>query len=407
MDYDVHVEQEVYQALIHASQSLPLLPSIKKLVWDNTSIGCLKSLFISPTLTILHLRLTGEDGSYEFSLFSLLTSLSLLCPSVSTLGLSADPRGMLYQTRKSKISMYTSAALSAFRNLMHLQRLELALLGMPENAFCNVIALNYLRSLRIVNAPPHGFQHPMPDDRKNSFFPHLEHLDISKCTIEFALWMLTNMWETPLKTLILDFTEPPTATNWTLFQTIHDQIPHHYLRVVDIGFDSYGTTDEVGLTMKQLSPLLSFTKLTRVSLCVCIALDDDAMTRIALAWPHLESLYLRDHAQALESSQSITFKGLADLARHCQALEDLCLPSIDATKMLPDPDNIPCNRKLVALVVQKSSIDDPSLVAALLFALFPNLQAIYAGEFTDQWTRVMESIRRNRDALDCPEAREN
>jgi hypothetical protein len=304
--------------------------------------------------------------------------------------------------------MYTSATLSAFRNLMHLQHLELALLGMPETALCNLTTLNSLRSLRICTIPPHGFQHPMPEHRRNPFFPHLEHLDMSKCTIEFSLWMFANMWETPLKTLILEFTEIPTATHWkTLFQMIHDQIPHHYLRVVDIDFDCHGISDEVGLTITQLSPLLSFTKLTRVSLCVCIALDDDAMTRIALAWPHLESLYLRDHDQPLESSQSVTFKGLADLARNCPALEDLCLPSIDATKMLPDLLNFPCNRKLVVLDVQKSSIDDPSLVAALLFALFPNLQAIYAGEFTDKWTRVMESIRRNRDALDCPEVREN
>ena len=410
LEYNVHVEQEVYQALIHASQSLPLVPSIKRLVWDNTSVESfkyLKSLFISPTLTILHLWLTGEDGCYDFSLFSLLTSLSLLCPSVSTLGLTADPRDMLDDRRKSEISMHTSATLSAFRNLMHLQRLELALIRMPETALCNLITLDCLRSLRICNIPPHGFQHPMPEDRRNPFFPRLEHLEMTKCTIEFSLWMFANMWETPLKTLILEFVEPPTAANWkTLFRTIHDQIPHRHLRVIDISFEPvrHGTTD-IGLTMRELSPLLSFTRLTRVSLGLCISLDDDVMTRIALAWPHLESFYLRD--QPIESSQSVTFEGLANLARNCQALEGLCLPSIDVTRMLPDLldlDGVPCNRTLVVLNVQNSSIDDPSLVAALLSALFPNLQAIYAGEFMVKWTRVMLSIQRNRDIPDCPEA---
>ena len=410
-DYGVHVDQEIYQALIYASQSLPLIPSIKKLVWDNSSetFKYLKSLFISPTLTMLHLWLTDGNGSCDVSLFSLLTSLPLLCPTLSTLGLSAN----IDDRRKNEISMRISAIIPAFRNLMHLQWLELPLSGMPETALCNLITLNRLRSLHIHhihNIPsPSDFQHPMPEDRRNPLFPCLEHLKMRGCTIEFILWMFANMWEAPLKTLIFEFGERPTVTNWmTLLKTIYDQISHHCLRVIDTDFDPFvDDATDPGLTLKELSPLLSFTKLTRVSLCVRIALDDDAMTRIALAWPHLELLYLRD--QPLGSSQSVTFTGLVNLARNCQVLKDLCLPSIDATKMLPDAldlDSIACNRKLEVLNVQNSLIDDPSLVAPLLSALFPNLRYIYAEEFNDKWTQVMETIRRNRDVLDAGSKRD-
>ena len=166
--------------------------------------------------------------------------------------------------------------------------------------------------------PRHRFQHPMPEDRRKPFFPRLEHLDM-ECTIEFSMWMLAHMWETPLDTLILTFATTPAVTNWqTLFRAIHDQIPHDYLRVVDITLNCWRAYN-VGFTMKQLSPLLSFTKLTRVSLGGYAALDDDAVTTMALAWPHLKLLDI--YGVPLKSSQSVTFKGLANLAR-CQALEE-------------------------------------------------------------------------------------
>ena len=59
-----------------------------------------------------------------------------------------------------------------------------------------------------------------------------------------------------------------------------------------------------------------------------------------------------------------------------------------------DADNIPRNEALATLDVQSSPIDDPALVAALLSALFPNLQIIrHTTEFKEKWTQVMELIK--------------
>ena len=64
----------------------------------------------------------------------------------------------------------------------------------------------------------------------------------------------------------------------------------------------------------------------------------------------------------------------------------------DASKVLQDDldaDNITRNEALATLDVQSSPIDDPALVAALLSALFPNLQIIrHTTEFKEKWTHV-------------------
>jgi hypothetical protein len=134
--------------------------------------------------------------------------------------------------------------------------------------------------------------------------------------------------------------------------------------------------------MEHLAPLLSFTNLAVMQLrYVAVTLDDDDVASIAIAWPHLEKLHL-PHQPFGSPRSVVTFKGLASLARNSPVLRDLVLPSFDATGVLLDDLDLygtfGCNEKLRELDVRKSLVDNPALVAALLSALFPNLQVIYA-----------------------------
>jgi hypothetical protein len=170
-----------------------------------------------------------NSGEHDLSLFSLLPSLPRLCPFVSSLELNVEVGVMLLDdVWEGKMEIHISAALSAFQNLAHLQWLDLMFTEMPENALCNFISINCLRSLHIYNNPSHPFQSPTPGDRRNQRFPCLEHLETGMCSIEFIMWMLSNMWQTSLKVIILNFEEHPSVAEWkTLFLTIRDQLGHH------------------------------------------------------------------------------------------------------------------------------------------------------------------------------------
>ena len=130
--------------------------------------------------------------------------------------------------QKGEISIHTSAALSAFRNLMYLQRLELY-------ALCNLISLDRLRYLLISNELPRPFQSPIPGDRTNLCLPCLEHFEVSTCSIDVCMWTLANMQQTPLKAFFLVFEEYPSTADWaTLFLMMHDQLAHHHLQEIGI-----------------------------------------------------------------------------------------------------------------------------------------------------------------------------
>ena len=157
---------------------------------------------------------------------------------------------------KGEISIHTSAALSAFRNL------ELSLPGLPEDALCNLISLDCLCYLLISNELPHPFQSPMPGDRTNPCFPCLEHLEMSTCSIDFCMWILANMRQTPLKAFFLVFEEYPSTVDWaTLFLMMHYQLAHHHLQEIGISspFKQGVVQSDLGLSMQHLAPLICFT----------------------------------------------------------------------------------------------------------------------------------------------------
>lgn len=394
--YGIHggVQPEAYQALIYALHS-PLVPSIKELIWNCSNIDafrCIK-LFISPTLGVLHLMMTDEYGVYDASRFSLLASLPILCPSISVLQLNAQPHRLGDtdvsddKLLKGEISLHTSTALSAIQNLAHLQRLSFSFWKIQENAFCNVISLPSLRYLSIANTPLPGFRPPISQATRNCLLC-LEHLNLSWGSIEFALWMVANMWKTPLETMTLEFAQTLTVANVrALFQTMNHQIVHGTLRQISISSNGNARSGmvDIGLTMAHLTPLLSFMNLTSMRLeYVAIALDDDDIIKISLAWPRLELLRVDKPADSLHA---VSLKGLAALAQNCRALAELRLPLNTSNAVQDDFDlgNIACNQELRYLDVQTSPIDNPSMVAAVLYKLFPNLETIYSIKTRETW----------------------
>jgi hypothetical protein len=346
-------------------------------------LSCAK-LFFSGTLDTLSLCLPVTDKIHDIARFSVLGSLPLLCPALSSLelyGCTAD----LSQTAKA--TKYLSTTLSGLQTLTRLQSLTLR--SFPESVWCNIASFSGLRYLIIQSSSSNNFKPPAQKTTGN-YFPCLEGLELKTRSVKFGLWMIENMGQPPLKTITLEFEAGPALDEWNRFLvTLQPGLIHRHLQEISVTVLPQSC---VALTMEQFRPLLDFTNLKSVRFRrFNITLDDHDITKIAFAYPYLESLDLHHILQS-----TVTFEGLAALAPCCRALKTSRL-NFDASKVLQDDldvDNIPRNEALTTLDVQSSPINNPTLVAALLSAIFPNLQIIHhTTQFMQKWTQVMELIK--------------
>ena len=390
---EYQVPASVYRALLHAAPSVPLIPSIKILKWSSDSVdmfNCAK-LFFSPTLDELSLTLT-EDSSYDITRFSLLGSLPLLCPSLSCLELTGCAP---HSAQTDDISTYFSATVAGLQMLAHLQRLTFTLPNFPANVWHSLPSFSSLRHLTIHgNSALDVANQPPAQETTQNGFPCLEGLELKTSRPRFAMRVFKNMWQTPLKTITLEFqSETFTLGGWRTFFLKLQSGLLRCLQDISITLGSRHPSG-VALTMEQLRPLLDFTELKSVRLLgIDVTLDDHDITQIAFAWPHLESLLLDGSSQ---SPRNVTFDGLAILAQCCRALNTLRL-QFDASRPLQGDyaDSVMVTARsdrLTTLDVQSSPIDNPTLVAARLSALFPNLQVIQA-QGDEKWTQVEESVK--------------
>jgi len=174
------------------------------------------------------------------------------------------------------------------------------------------------------------------------------------------------------------------------FQTVHASCSYLTLTTLDISL--YG---EWVIQEDILRPLLVFSNIITVRICGSpISLGNEMLRDMAMAWPHLQSLYLAPD----QSDGRVTLAGLIPLLS-LPALEDLGIV-IDASVinyLLDMPPVGVCNTKITSWNLGTSIIQDPYLVAAFLSDVLPNVNIIHRRPWGSNggslWNQVERSIK--------------
>ena len=364
---------DVYAALACASVGkTPLLPRLTDICWSKwTGFGySYINLFVLPSIQKCTFDVTGTSGtSVPLLQLSLLPPLVSACPHMTHLSLYGLSRAPWQDIEK---------VLSTLRRWSSLWFLELR--DLPDASMLCMAKLPVLRELIIKNSRETGEEH-LPMHVKG--FTKLESLNIVNASIEFPVELITCMSRTPLQTLRLEFGRDPEAGELSnLFMAMRRNISQSSLRNLHIDYvldKAELVEEERSITLDELSPLLTFTNLSDVSIALNyeFRLDKEDLRIITSSWPHLQTLAL----SSLRPSQYWPLTSINDFTYflgHCPSLESLTI-AFDASEAClgtGKPGGGVCYEKIHTLGVLHSPIGDPGKVAAFLSDIFPNLQEI-------------------------------
>lgn len=182
-----------------------------------------------------------------------------------------------------------------------------------------------------------------------------------------------NICAMPLRSFHVSFTEHPTAADLHRFHTaLVSHCSHASLQSLSIQLPPFAVPASAQL--HSLAPLLCFVNLAHVDIVSPVGFDlnDDIVSDMARAWPHLEELEL----SSLEppSAPRVTLAGLCAIAQRCPQLELLHM-AFDAT-IIPPPAHPIYQDNLYRLSVDNSPVGTPMSVATFLAGIFTCLTAI-------------------------------
>ncbi|KAF8625623.1 hypothetical protein AX17_006808 [Amanita inopinata Kibby_2008] len=373
------IEALVYQTLSIAAREKKLLPGLKELSWGilDDTIYPYAPLFLSPTITTLHLRLEGCNNNSSFTMrLSLLPSLAVACRALTDVQLvRVADNTKLVASRRDRHMNEVLAVPPAICQWTNLRNLSLEYIS-GRTAFCTS-DLPALRELKLSHIDSHGADVV----HVSKGFPVLERLEADRCDIGFCTKLIDLMLETPLRFLDLTLDEAASASELQgLFKTMHDRLVHQSLEHFScLAF--HVVDDEEPVILRHMFPLLSFTRLSHVFMTAPCGFDlcDDDIYGISSRWTGLQELGLYTH-QLSEQRSRMSIEGLVALAKHCPDLKYLSL-AVDATEVnrhdeSERPGKGVSNEKLKTLAVSASPIVEPILVASFLSDIFPKLETI-------------------------------
>ncbi|KAF8632185.1 hypothetical protein AX15_001953 [Amanita polypyramis BW_CC] len=389
------VGSRVYGALSCAAidRKVPPLPKLTDIYWapDDADVFFYIHLFLSPSIQNAVIGLTEtssfSDEPYEIRL-SVIPPLASVCPAIThfTINGSEDSDDPSWES--------CSTALSTMKRWPSLWHLTLR--NLPDASIYCIAELPRLRELiveeeRIVGEMVGEMDEPPPITKKG--FPMLQTLDLQISHIGFCTTLVNCMSRTPLRSLHLNLCGDPIKEYWTkLFNAIRLCIDHNSLRVIHIDYDdvdalSEDQPEDPPIILSDLSPLLAFTYLSKVSITARFGfdLDNKDLKTIISAWSHLQTLEIIP-VRPSEHWPQINLEGLVIIARQCPSLESLTI-AFDASEgyeNVEKPGGGACNEKLRTLGVLHSPIGDPPKVAAFLSDIFPNLRSIFLYEHEDK-----------------------
>ncbi|KIK95530.1 hypothetical protein PAXRUDRAFT_11391 [Paxillus rubicundulus Ve08.2h10] len=230
-------------------------------------------------------------------------------------------------------------------------------------------------------------------------FPLLREALLSAPTMSHCLRFLRLIKSTSVDTINLNVDDETCAADYkTIFTSWAADPSYHNISIIDISemriWRDYDEKHIIDITA--LRPLFQLKRLTCLKLeTLCTYdLDNAAIKEIAAAWPLLEALDFSIRECGWEIPSKVTLQGLIPLLRDCPNLALLGVV-LDAT-VLPDasvrlPGAGVRNTSLDSLWLADSKITRPTMVAAFLSAVAPNIEQIVS------WNTPLLSGREGKD----------
>ncbi|KAJ6468638.1 hypothetical protein C8R47DRAFT_803408 [Mycena vitilis] len=355
---------DVFQAL---SVSLPemLFPNLHDLTWHHTGDDFFYiRLFLHPTITRISFSLSSDSAA------SFLSSLTQKCPGLTRVDIESHNYDYEHD--------YDSPAVSDF--VSGLRRVEdVSVHSLDRDTLEQLSHSTALKSLTLHTLPV-WTSPPCP---KTPTFPALRELWFTYPDIEPTVQFLGLCRTVPLKSFTVCLTEFMTASE------THDLLAAVSTGVIPSTLDflhidnECGHLDETDTSLYLVRPqslhiLLPFTHLAMLYITSPLGfdIDDEDITALARAWPHLVTLELG--VRFPMHDPRTTLRCLHPLAQHCQRLVRLTI-ALDATNVpaleLDVSARLP-GYSLEFLDVAHSLISSPIAVARFLSGVFPKLTTL-------------------------------
>ncbi|RDB17145.1 hypothetical protein Hypma_001796 [Hypsizygus marmoreus] len=214
---------------------------------------------------------------------------------------------------------------SAFRNIQHIDARDFEL---DHTALASLSRLSSVKTLNIAIREAE-LRHFNATVANEDDFPALSELGIETGELSLCSDLLKRPGFSRLRSLTI--TQCRKEGNWDLgplFQTIQQYQSHSELK--DLSILRCGTfwnspDEESKITLGTLTPLFSFSFLAvlKITVDMAIELDNDALKKIAAAWPHLRVFRLFE--STTRTIPSVKLADLFSFSASCRELEDVTL----------------------------------------------------------------------------------
>lgn len=381
-----------------------LFPKLEKLFWKCCSTRYrqanrhAQSFFGNRLrLFVLHDDIPQDPSVLEPAL----DSLPSLSPYIKELQLSLVP---------------SSNLVAVLRKLPQLSHLYLESFGPVTNEVLNgICTLPCLESLDMA-CPLATDPCNLRNQPNQSIFPRLKKLRFSPnplaSTDPYNL-LLRNFPPTHLEELEIQYGSPNYSL-FTLLQTISDTVSHDTLTQLTLAAIGW---ELEAINLDTLRPLLAFRNLERLDLRFVpqTDLDNNSFQVLASSWPQLS--YFKLSAKYGASGSAATIESLATLVRYSPRLQYMEFnfnPSSLVSALPPHQQGSSFSNLLIrTLYVYSYRQMNPTLVAAYLSDLFPNLAEIqvidkYEANRWDEVERALPAARERENmcnASNSPEVR--
>ncbi|KAJ6517342.1 hypothetical protein C8R47DRAFT_1000332 [Mycena vitilis] len=407
--------QELFESLSSSFPRKHLFPNLRSLTWTHNhqlrspSLYPYISIVLGPRLNQLDIR-----APLRASDLHLLPTIAVKCPELTDIEINGNSWGALEDNPEYRAQLFTNISLF-LRGLSRIEKVHLTDSGVDGLAFDHLATISTLKSLRMFDGD--GIVCRLSQPGAAPRFTQLTFIALQAFPVEVASDIFS--CRPPLAHIKLDiYPEASIESVSDLYRTLAANLPPLALRSLAIitrdTVARYSHIPPVFALAYPLAfpPVLHFHHLTTVTLRndYAFALDDSVVSEIARAWPHLQSLDLNSGlAPAGSEPPRVTLAALCIFAEHCPALESLGI-NISAL-IIPPMDEFVFRRSgLKTLSVSYAPIDDSPAVADFIFAVFPNVAAIYSDlptsldpgegwEIQHRWRAVELSLARKRRGL--------
>ncbi|KAJ6455319.1 hypothetical protein C8R47DRAFT_1166175 [Mycena vitilis] len=338
-----------------------LLRNLQTLHWDSDGVDFHHiHMFLRPTLTDINFSLSSEFAS------SLLASLMERCPKLTDICIVSDRFDL------SPVSRFVLG-------LQAVQTLSIPCLD--QEALEHLSQLPTLRSLSLESPPTITSNRTsrVPDPN----FLALRTLRVDSLRMDHIVPFFGMCRDVPLETCQATLYDYFTVAELrSLLEAMSGGISHLTLTELGVGIEGHRLHDSdpahYTILPDTLSPLFCFTNLTNLALSSMLGFDfdDEAVERMARAWPRMEVLDLST-PMCLDTPRT-TPACLHILARHCPRLSYLTM-AFDGT-VLPEhrlgSASYTPHECMRDLDVQYTPITSALAMVHFLLGVFPNLKSI-------------------------------